>query len=140
MDQTTNTEIGAILTEMATLTTMERGTLSEEHRTRPASNGRGTVRLGPYYKLQAWDHGRNASRRVSAAEVPALKEDLANYERFTELAGAFVEETIARTRSLRRRASLSGEESAAAKKNSMRKPAAKGMRKRKPSSSKPKRG
>ena len=46
MDQTTNTEIGAILTEMATLTTMERGTLSEEHRTRPASNGRGTVRLG----------------------------------------------------------------------------------------------
>ena len=139
MDQTTNTKVEAILTEMATLTTMERGTLSEEHRTRRASGGRDSVRLGPYYKLQAWDHGRNASRRVSAAEVPALKEDLANYERFTTLADAFVEETIARTRRLRR-ASLSGEERTAAKKNSMRKAAAKGMRKRKPSSSKPKRG
>jgi len=140
MDQTTNTEIGAILTEMATLTTMERGTLSQEHRTRPASGGRGTVRLGPYYKLQAWDRGRNASRRVSAAEVPALKEDLANHQRFTELAGAFVEETIARTRTLRRNASLSDEQNAAAKKNCTKKPAAKGVRKQKPSSPKPKRG
>jgi len=140
MDQTTQTKTGAILTEMATLTTMERGTLSQEHRTRPASDGHGSVRLGPYYKLQAWDHGRNASRRVSAGEVPALKEDLANHQRFTELAEAFVEETITRTRTLRRSASLSGEERAAAKKNSAKKPAAKGIRKRKPSSPKPKRG
>lgn len=137
MDQTTPPDIKALLTEMATLTTMERGKLTAEHRSRPASEGTGRVALGPYYKLQAWEEGRNVSRRVPAAEVPALQEDLANHERFTELADAFVEQTIARTRTLRS-ADLP-EKSTDAKKNSAKKPAAKDTRKRKPSSQKSKR-
>ena len=138
MNQPTPPALKIILTEMATLTTMERGTLSEEYRTAPTSEGSGSVRLGPYYKLQAWENGRNASRRVPACEVPALQQDLANHQRFAELAGAFVEETISRTRALRGPENLS-QERIAAKKNSTKKPAAKDTRKRKPSSPKPKR-
>lgn len=139
MDQTTPPETRAILTKMAILTTMERGTLSEEYRTRPAGDGSGAVRLGPYYKLQAWEQGRNASRRVPAEEVPTLQEDLANHQRFTELAAAFVEETITRTRAMRR-SSVAPQDTAAAKKNSTKKHGVKDIRKRKPSSPKPKRG
>jgi hypothetical protein len=135
MDQTTPPDIEAILTEMASLSTMERGKLTAEYRKPPAGDGPGRGVLGPYYKLQAWEEGRNVSRRVPAAEVPALQEDLANHERFTQLADAFVEQTIARTRTLRRRADPP-QESTAAKKNSARKPAAKDTRKRKPSSPK----
>lgn len=138
MNQPTPPAIKTILTEMATLTTMERGKLSEEYRTAPASEGSGSVRFGPYYKLQAWENGRNASRRVPASEVPALQQDLANHQRFAELAGAFVQETIGRTRALRRSENLS-QESIVAKKNSAKKPAAKDTRKRKPSSPKSKR-
>lgn len=139
MDPTTPPNIKAILTEMATLTTMERGTLSEEYRTRPASDGSGSIRLGPYYKLQVWEHGRNASRRVPAPQVPALQQDLANHERFTELADSFVEETIALTR--RQRGTGTGaEDTATAKKNSAKKQKANAVRKPKPSSRKPKPG
>ena len=138
MDQTTSPAIKAILTEMGTITTMERGTLSEEYRSVAASAGGAALRLGPYYKLQAWEKGRNASRRVPAAEVPAVREDLANYERFTELSEAFVEETIARTRA-RRRGGAALEEGGAAKKNSTKKPGASDTRKRKASLPKSKR-
>lgn len=139
MDQTTPPKIKAILTEMATLTTMERGTLSEEYRTRPAGEGSGPIRLGPYYKLQAWEKGRNASRRVPAPQVPALQQDLANHDRFTELAASFVDETIALTRQ-RRGTAAAAAESAAAKKNSAKKQRANAVRKPKPSSRKPKPG
>lgn len=139
MEPTTPPGLPALLTEMARLTTMERGKLTAEYRTRPAGGGSGPAVQGPYYKLQAWEAGRNASRRVPAAEVPALQEDLANHERFTQLADAFVEQTIARTRALRR-SPEPPEENAAAKKNSTRKPAAKDGRKPKPSSPKSKRG
>jgi len=139
MDQTTPPKIKAILTEMATLTTMERGTLSEEYRTRPASDGSGSIRLGPYYKLQAWEHGRNASRRVPAPQVPALQQDLANHERFTELADSFIEETIALTRQ-QRGTGTAAQDTAAAKKNSAKKQKANAARKPKPLSRKPKPG
>lgn len=138
MDQTTPPEIKAILTEMATLTSMERGTLSEEYRTRPDGDGSGTIRLGPYYKLQAWENGRNASRRVPAPEVPALRQDLANHERFTALAASFVEQTIALTR--QQRGTGTGAQDAAAKKNSAKKQKANAVRKPKPSSRKPEPG
>jgi hypothetical protein len=134
MDQTTSSNLKAILAEMATLTTMERGKLTAEYRSRPASDGTGPVKSGPYYKLQAWEKGRNASRRVPLEAVPALQEDLANHERFTQLADAFVEQTIARTRTLRRSAELP--EDAPAKKNSAKRPVANAARKRKPSSAK----
>ncbi len=137
MNEPTSPPIEAILKEMAGITTMERGKLSEEYR--PAKKrGSAAERRGPYYKHQAWENGGNVSRRVPASQVPALKEDLANHERFTELASAFVEETVSRTRTLRSATDLSAD--GGAKKNSTQKPAAKGSRKQKPSSPKPKRG
>jgi hypothetical protein len=139
MDQTIPTDLKAILTEMATLTTMERGKLTAEYRSRPASDGTGRpVKSGPYYKLQAWEKGRNASRRIPPQAVAALQEDLANHERFAQLADAFVEQTIARTREMRRSAELA-QEAPAAKKNSAKKPAGNVTAKRKPSSAKSKR-
>ena len=118
---------------------MERGKLTEEYRTRPAASGVDAVRLGPYYKLQAWENGRNVSRRVPVAEVPVLREDLANFERFNELTGTLAEEIISRTRS--RRGSEASDEAAiiSAKKNSTKKRVMKGTTKRRPSSRKPKR-
>jgi hypothetical protein len=133
-------ELQSFINQIAAITTMERGKLSEEYRTRPASTGKGTIRLGPYYKLQAWEQGHNVSRRVPVDEVPALKEQLANFERFNELTNTLAEEIITRTRVQRRSASNNTEALAAsAKKNSTKKPAAKGIAKRKPSSRKPKR-
>ena len=129
----------SLLDQIAAIATMERGKLTAEYRTRPSPGGAAPVRLGPCYKLQAWENGRNLSRRVPAAEVPALQEDLANYERLSALTGAFAEATIARTRALRQSAAAStGDASAAAtKKNSAKKPAAKGAAKPKPSSPRP---
>ena len=131
-----------LLDQIAAITTMERGKLTAEYRTRPSTKGAGPTRLGPYYKLQARENGRNASRRVPAAEVPALKEDLATHERFRALTTAFSEETIASTRALRRKSPASDEEATevvAAKKNSAKKPPAKGSAKPKPSSKRRKR-
>jgi len=75
----------AVLAELASLRSIERGSLSEEYRERPAPNGKGTVRNGPYYKHQCWENGRNRSRRVPAQEVPQLREDLDNAQRFDQL-------------------------------------------------------
>lgn len=127
-----------LLDQIAAISTMERGKLTEEFRTRPAADGTGTICLGPYFKLQAWERGRNSSRRVPAEEVPALREDLANFERFNELTGALAEEIISRTRGMRRPGAASRETPAiTAKKNSTKKPARKGMARPKRSSKKP---
>ena len=144
-DQTPRSQ--SLLNEIAAITTMERGKLTEEYRTRLAPNGKDTIRLGPYYKLQAWEQGRNASRRVAVDEVPALKEDLTNFQLFNELTDALAQEIISSTREQRRRAASDGaddaddaqSQAADAKKNSAKKPAAKGTAKPKPSSRKPKR-
>ena len=138
-NSTTTPEIQAILGEMATLTSMERGNLSEEYRAGSSTDGGDPVQLGPYYKHQVWEGGRNVSRRVPPEQVPAMKDELANYERFTELATAFTEQTIALTR--QRRGGIDRQEdSAAAKKNSGKKRGANAIRKPNPSSRKPKPG
>jgi hypothetical protein len=46
---------------------MQSGSLAEEWRERPGPPGEPPVRLGPYFKHQAWHDGRNVSRRVPAA-------------------------------------------------------------------------
>ncbi len=65
-------QIQAVLGEMATLTRMERGTLSEEYRTGACAPGADPVRLGPFYRHQLWEGGRNVSRRVPPEQVPGL--------------------------------------------------------------------
>lgn len=85
-----------ILEQMAQIECMEKGRLSEEYR-ETHKQGK-TVRLGPYYKYQRWENGRNASRRVPAAEVEPLREAVDGYHRFRELATEFVELTVEMTR------------------------------------------
>jgi hypothetical protein len=131
--------IQSLLDQISSITTMERGKLTEEYRTRPAHSSAEPTRLGPYFKLQAWENGHNVSRRVPVSDVPTLKEDLANFERFNELTRELVEEIITRTRA-RRQSAISDEASAiSAKKNSTKKRARKDIAKRKRLSQKPKR-
>lgn len=127
-----------ILADIAALTTMQRGTLAEEYRERPALPGKGTLRLGPYFKHQCWEDGRNVSRRVPPQEVALLREDLANHQRFEQLTEQLARLTVADTRALRasQAASAPQHEVARAKKNSRSSASPKGTAKAKPSSPK----
>jgi hypothetical protein len=85
-----------ILEEMGQIECMEKGRLSEEYREKHKDGE--LVQLGPYYKHQCWENGRNASRRVPAAEVERLRNGVDGYHRFRELADEFVEVTVEMTR------------------------------------------
>jgi hypothetical protein len=78
-----------ILQQMNTLTCMERGKLCRQ------SRGAGTT---PFFKLQCWHAGKNHTRYVPAAELPAVQAALANHQRFQQLAEQFVSLTVAQTR------------------------------------------
>jgi hypothetical protein len=58
----------ALLEQMAQLHSMERGTLSEEYRERP-DGSRGTVRLGPYFKLKSAGRAANALLGVDSSNL-----------------------------------------------------------------------
>jgi hypothetical protein len=79
----------AILEEINTITRMERGKLC----TQTAGPG-----AAPFHKLQCWHQGKNHTRYVPAAEVPAVQAALAEHQRFQTLADEFVELTVALTR------------------------------------------
>ena len=81
---------------MASLQSMEQGSLKAEYRTSSADGQTGPI--GPYYKHQVWQDGRNVSRRVSAEDAPGLQAAIANRQRFEALAAQFVELTVAHTR------------------------------------------
>ena len=85
----------AILTELESLTAIARGTLHEEFREQPAQDGNGSVRLGPYYKHQCWEHGRNASARIPADCVVLLREQLQNGKRFEQLSAELASLAVA---------------------------------------------
>jgi DNA-binding protein H-NS len=110
---------------------MERGTLSEEYRERPDGSG-GTVRLGPYFKLQVWRAGVNESRRVPAEEVAQLRQELENHRRFATLTDAYVAEAVQESRARRGLAKAGADPEA--KKNSRTKARRKASAKPKPSS------
>jgi len=65
------------LKKLADITAIERGTLTEEYRERPAPDGNGTVQLGPYFKHQCWENGKNRSVRVPSGQVVQVREHLA---------------------------------------------------------------
>lgn len=133
-----------ILGQLADLDTLERGTLAEEYRERPAPDGRGTVRLGPYYKHQCWENGRNLSRRVPAAEVGSLRADLQNARRFdqltSELSELAIQEGRARRAILRETVKDAPSDSRESKKNFRSRPLPKDTAKPKPSSAKSRHG
>ena len=133
MNANQSSEINSILEQIAAITSMDRGKLAEVYRTRPAPHGEGTIRLGPYYKLQTWEGGRNVTRHVPVAEAPSLKENLANHRRFVELTTRLENLIIAQTRALRE-APESHDPGADAKKNSTKRRKPNGASKRRPSS------
>jgi uncharacterized protein DUF6788 len=82
-----------ILQQMATLQTMEQGSLKAEFRDSPSGE-----RCGPYFKHQVWQDGSNLSRRVPPQEASALEAAIANRQRFESLATQFVDLTVSHTR------------------------------------------
>ncbi len=82
--------------QMARINCMEKGRLNEEYRER--SRDGEVVRLGPYYKYQRWEDGRNVSRRVPVTEAEHLRQAVDGYHEFEDLAKEYAQVTIAMTR------------------------------------------
>ena len=110
----------SLVDQIAAISTMQPGTLAEEWRERPDTEGTGVLRLGPYYKHQVWKDGRNVSRRVPAAEAALLREDIDNAKRFEQLTQELAHLNIEHTLALRATSSLDAD-SGGSKKNSTRK-------------------
>ena len=124
----------AIFAELASLHWIERGSLTEEYRERPAPDGKGISRKGPYFKHQCWENGRNRSRRVPIEEVPLLRDDLEKGRRFDQLVDNLASLAITEGRE-RRAAKQAGQKPESdAKKNSAKRASAKDTAKPKPSS------
>ena len=81
-----------LIQKMASLPSMEHGSLKAEYRT--SSAGGQTCQVGPYYKHQVWQNGRNVSQRISAQEAPGLQAAIANRQRFEALAAQFVDSSV----------------------------------------------
>ena len=129
----------SVMDQIAAITTMRPGTLAEEYREHTASHGKEVVRLGPYFKYQLWQDGRNLSRRVPAAEAGQLREDIDNAKHFHQLTFQLAQLNIEHTLALRAAETSTSADERDAKKNSTKKQLSKGSTKPKPSSRKPKR-
>jgi hypothetical protein len=53
---------------------------------------------GPYYKLQAWEDGKNLSRYVPHQQIDAVQKALDGYQQFKELTDQYAQQVIERTR------------------------------------------
>lgn len=73
---------------MAQIQTMERGKLSV---LRESS-------AGPFYKLQAWENGRNVTRYIPRDQAAAVQEALQGYAQFQDLTEAYARQMIDKTR------------------------------------------
>jgi hypothetical protein len=81
-----------LLAQIAQIQLMERGKLSTytfKDRSAPTA---------PYYKLQCWEHGKNATRYIRAEQVPLLEQALAGHARFQELSAQYAQIVIDQTR------------------------------------------
>ena len=54
--------------------------------------------LGPHYKLQAWENGKNVSRHVSRDQADAVTEALEGYRKFQDLTQQYAQSVIDQTR------------------------------------------
>jgi hypothetical protein len=122
------------LKKLADITAIERGTLTEEYRERPAPDGNGTVQLGPYFKHQCWENGKNRSVRVPSGQVVQVRELLESGHRFDELTATLEQLAIEEGRSQRATLSNISAVDTESKKNSTRNASKKDTGKRKPSS------
>ncbi len=78
----------SILQQIAKIQTMERGKLSVIKES-PA---------GPFYKIQAREHGKNVTRYVPRDQVGAVQEAIEGYQRFESLTQQYAQQVIERTR------------------------------------------
>lgn len=83
-----STDSTRLLAQIAQIQRMERGKLTVM-RQGPE---------GPYYKLQAWEHGTNVSRYVARDEAAAVQEAIDGYHRFEALSAQYAQVVIDQTR------------------------------------------
>ena len=111
-----------IFQKMARIDQMEYGSLKAEYR--PGVDPEHP--LGPYYKYQVWEDGKNRSERVAGPRAEQLRTALEGRQHFEQLARECIELTVQHTRQAQR--------ATEAKKNSRRRSARKPLPKSKPSS------
>jgi len=112
-----------ILQKMAQIDQMEYGSLKAEYR--PGADP--SHPLGPYYKYQVWQDGKNHSERVAGPRAEELRKAVEGRQQFEQLAQQCIELTVEHTRRTH--------PATDAKKNSRRRSARKPSPKSKPSSS-----
>ena len=111
-----------IFQKMARIDQMEYGSLKAEFR--PGTNP--SHPLGPYYKHQVWQEGKNHSQRVSGPRAEQLGKAVEGRQQFEQLAQQCIDITVQPTRASR--------PASEAKKNSKRRSARKPPPKSRPSS------
>lgn len=77
-----------VLRQIAQIQSMERGKLSVIKES--AS--------GPFYKLQAREHGKNLTRYIPREQVPAVQQAIEGYQQFQALTEQYADEVITQTR------------------------------------------
>jgi hypothetical protein len=81
-----------LLHQIAAIDAMERGKLSAySFKARPGVRG-------PYHKLQYWRDGKNHTRYVSDAELPAVEAALAGHAQYRQLTEQYADWVIEETR------------------------------------------
>jgi len=81
-----------LLARIAQIQLMERGKLSAytfRERAAPTT---------PYYKLQAWEKGKNVTRYIRSEQVPLVKAALAGHAQFQDLVAQYAQLVIDQTR------------------------------------------
>jgi hypothetical protein len=77
-----------VLQQIQAIDRLRRGTLSEQFFVKKRKGK--SIRQGPYYVLQCYLKGCKCSERIPADQAPRIKSEVANYQRFQELAEQFV--------------------------------------------------
>ena len=85
-----------VLEQIQTIDRLRRGTLSEQFFIKKREGK--TIRQGPYYVLQCYLKGCKCSERLPADQAQQAQSDVANYQRFQQLAEQFVQITDQITR------------------------------------------
>ncbi len=85
-----------VLQQIQSIDRLRRGTLSEQFFIKKREGK--TIRQGPYYVLQCYLRGCKCSERIPADQAQQTKSDVANFQRFQELAEQFVQITDQITR------------------------------------------
>src|SRR5271157_5033863 len=83
-----------IFQRMAQIDQMEYGSLKAEYR--PGANP--DQPLGPYYKYQVWQEGKNHSQRVAGPRAEQLRQAVEGRQQFEQLAQQCIDLTVQHTR------------------------------------------